>query len=144
VVGELTPKAPRLYQDVEIVVPGRPPTLNARRHWRAIAKDNENWKAVATADALDARKGWESKHGLRWRPLRTARLTVTFIVPDHRRRDWDNLISTMKPELDGFVAAGILVDDSTDVISFIRFEVEYEKGVSATRVRIEELDDAGE
>lgn len=133
-------KPARLFEDVDIFIPGRPPTLNARRHWRTVARDNEEWKAIVEGKATAVREAWEARHGLRWRPLRVARLSVTFIVPDHRRRDWDNLISTMKPELDGIVAAGILVDDSTDVIGFIRFEVEYEKGITGTRFRIEELE----
>jgi Holliday junction resolvase RusA-like endonuclease len=141
VVGEADRKPPRLHQDLVVTVPGRPPSLNSRRHWRAIAADNETWKGSAILEVQAAKNAWESRHGLRWRPLRLVRMNVAFVVPDHRHRDWDNLISTMKPELDAFVAAQVIVDDSTDVILNIGFEVEFEKGITATRFEIRELDE---
>jgi hypothetical protein len=141
-VGELTPKAPRLYQDVEIRVDGRPPSLNSRRHWRQVAKDNADWKLATEEAATKVREAWESTHGLRWRTMKLVLLDVTFLVSTHGRRDWDNLTSTLKPELDGIVAAGIIADDSTDVIQRVAFEVQYEKGVTATLFRVRELDDA--
>ena len=38
--------------------------------------------------------------------------SVTFVLPDKRRRDLDNLVALVKPLLDGAVDAGIMVDDS--------------------------------
>jgi Holliday junction resolvase RusA-like endonuclease len=142
VVGELDKRPPRLHQDLTVTVDGRPPTLNSRRHWRAVAADNKTWKAAVTLTAQAQRNEWEAAHGLKWRPLRLATLHVVFLVPDRRRRDWDNLISTVKPEVDALVAAGVIVDDSTEVVQTITFEVDYEKGVTATRFVVMELDDA--
>ena len=140
-VGELDPKPARLFQMIEIVIEGRPPTLNSRRHWRAVAADNKAWKGTVTGEARKAVGEWERRHGLRWRPLRLCALSVIFIVKDRRSRDWDNLISTVKPELDGLVEAGVILDDSSDVIQTVIFQIAYEKGVTETRFVVRELDD---
>ncbi len=140
-VGELNPKPPRLFQTLDVLVDGRPPSLNARRHWRAIAADNRTWKANVLIVALDRKHSWEQAHGLRWRPLRLCTLNVIFYVGTKRARDWDNLISTIKPEIDALVEAGIIVDDSNEVIQSIAFFIEYEKGTTATLFTIRELDE---
>lgn len=100
---------------------GRPETPNARRHWRDIAHEAALWKAVAEQAASDARREWEAKHGLAWRPVTRAVVSVAFGLPDRRTRDLDNLIASCKPLLDGIVAAGALVDDSITVIQKIEF-----------------------
>ena|SRR3990167_3202428 len=41
---------------------------------------------------------------------------VTFFVPDRRRRDTDNLMTSLKAAWDGIVDAGILKDDSSDLL----------------------------
>ncbi|GAI59902.1 unnamed protein product [marine sediment metagenome] len=43
-----------------------------------------------------------------------AKLSLTFVFPEHRRRDRDNLLSRFKPGLDGIVASGLLVDDDAE------------------------------
>ena len=117
---------------VTIRVEGRPPTPNARRHWRGIATDNAHWKEVgrrATIAALPAG----------WRPLDRCRMTVLFIVPDHRDRDDDNLIAAQKPCLDGIVRGGAILDDSRRVIVEREYlGQEYRKGESATVYTITE------
>jgi len=112
-----------ILQEITIRVPGRPPTANARRHWRSVARDNETWKNSTTHTAEQAKHEWEARHGLKWRPLRLADLTVVFGVHTRAVRDWDNLIGSIKPELDGIVAAGILLDDSIRVIRSISFAI---------------------
>jgi Holliday junction resolvase RusA-like endonuclease len=63
---------------------------------------------------------------------------VTFVVPDKRRRDLDNLVSSVKPQMDGIVDAGILRDDSLEVLSVVRYGWRYSKGESATEYVIRE------
>jgi Holliday junction resolvase RusA-like endonuclease len=67
-------------------------------------------------------------------------ISIEFVVPDRRRRDLDNLISGQKPCLDGIVAAGVIADDSTEVIRSVSYSVRYEKGVSETVYRITPLE----
>lgn len=79
----------------------RPPlTANQRMHWRkkaAITKD------VRTAARLAAH---------RIPDLGRCEVTLTWFVKDRRRRDADNLISTLKPLCDGLVDAGVVQDDT--------------------------------
>ncbi len=115
-----------------VTIPGRPPTPNARRHWRTTAADNKDWKDAAFAAAEAA------SDGTYWVAPKAARVRVTFIVPTRTRRDLDNLIASTKPLTDGLVACGVLRDDSTEAITEMTFGVEYRKGVAATEYRIEE------
>ncbi len=122
-----------------VTIPGRPPTPNARRHWRTTAADNKDWKDAAFAAGMDG----IFEHGLaghgEWpaKGIDRARVRVTFIVPTRTRRDLDNLIASTKPLTDGLVACGVLRDDSTEAITEMTFGVEYRKGVAATEYRIE-------
>jgi crossover junction endodeoxyribonuclease RusA len=118
-------------RSITITVPGRPPTPNARRHWRVTALDNDTWKGAARVVALEAKPD-------SWEPLDHAEVDVTFIVPDKRRRDLDNLVSSVKPQMDGIVDAGILRDDSLEVLSVVRYGWRYSKGESATEYVIRE------
>lgn len=121
-----------------IVIPGRPPTPNDRRHWRTVAKDNAVWKETArkaTADALP--DGWV--------PLERCRMAVVYLYPTRHEGDDDNWICAQKPCLDGIVAGGAIADDSRRVIRQRTYEAEYRKGVQATIYTIEplELDQVG-
>jgi len=60
--------------------------------------------------AVDARN--RSENPAHWRNLDHASVSVTFVLPNHRRRDLDNLIGSMKSGIDAVVRCGILVDDS--------------------------------
>lgn len=44
--------------------------------------------------------------------LNKAEFEYTFFFPDHRRRDFDNLLLTPKLINDGFVTANVLIDDN--------------------------------
>lgn len=51
--------------------------------------------------------------------------TVTFVVPDRRRRDEQNFLQMLKPAFDGLVDAGVLQDDNHEVFKVVatHFEV---------------------
>ncbi len=131
--------APRLAQELTVRIPGRPPTANARRHWHAIAKDNETWKHTTMISAGWAKHDWEARHGLKWAPLRHADVRVTFGLASRRAHDLDNLIGSIKPELDGIVAAGILIDDSIRVIRSVSFGWTLSKNDPYTEFEIVEV-----
>ena len=78
-------------------------------------------------------------------PFRKARIRVIFRAPDNRRRDFisGNLISSVKPAIDGLVDAGVLRDDRDGIIvemSLVRGENLPKLGQLIIQV-IEVLDD---
>lgn len=62
-------------------------------------------------------------------------VVVTLVVtpPDRRRRDLDGLAPTLKRMLDGIVRAGVIRDDSDDVVT----EVRIRRTVKGTDWRLE-------
>ena len=70
---------------------------------------------------------------LRIRDVRPLNVTITFILKDNRRHDWDNLLASFKAGIDGIVDAGLLPDD--DVRSWSP-TLRYEQGATAA-VRVE-------
>lgn len=125
---------PSLEGTLRIQIPGRPPTPNARFGNRfAQASATKRWRADARLIALDVvnRSGWRA-------PSR-ARLLITFIVPDNRPRDTDNLVSSVKPLIDGLVDAGALIGDKSSVLEWEKPAISVVRGVSATEFRIEIL-----
>lgn len=127
--------------DVNLVVtiPGRPPTPNngPRNNWAAAAAERKQWRGDAHKIARDAvnRAGWERAD--------LVRVHVVFVVPTHGRRDWSNLIASLKPLEDGLVDAGVMLDDSLDVIQSYTFGHRYERGIAATEFHVERVDAGG-
>jgi len=57
--------------------------------------------------------------------LPRAHITITWVAKDKRRRDIDNLFASMKPYIDGLVAASVIADDSADHVTY---SLQYERG----------------
>ena len=72
----------------------------------------------------------------RGKPLERATVTVTFVVPDLRRRDKDNLIAASKAWRDGLVKAGVIADDSWGFIREVYPDIVYSKGESKTIIEV--------
>jgi crossover junction endodeoxyribonuclease RusA len=71
------------------------------------------------------------------RPYERAHITITWVAKDKRRRDTDNLFSSMKAYIDGLVEVGLLTDDSADRVSYT---LRYEQGDKAnTIIEVEEI-----
>jgi len=122
---------------LRIQIPGRPPTPNTRFGNRyAQASETKRWRRTAWGIALDVvnRTGWRA-------PAK-ARLLITFIVPDNRPRDTDNLVSSVKPLIDGLVDAKALVGDKSSVLEWEKPIIEVVRGVRATEFLIEVIDPA--
>ena len=92
---------------LEIALPGLPPkefSGNARVHYLVrhaagvIARD----EVIAQVNAYGYNQG----------TLDEPVVEIRWGLPDKRRRDWDNLIASTKPHIDGLVHAGVLKDDS--------------------------------
>lgn len=104
---------------LELPFPPKELSPNSRVHWRQKAKVIAEYRQDC---------GWASKPSpfddlVWWRehtPLKPpVRATVTFVVPDRRKRDMDNLLAMLKPAWDGLTDAGLLEGDDSE-----RFSVE--------------------
>ena len=67
-----------------------------------------------------------------------ASLTYRFTLPNHRRRDLDNMLSAMRPCTNALVSLGIIPDDSTKYLAQVHVEARYEKGMSRTEIELKE------
>jgi hypothetical protein len=121
---------------LRIEIPGLPPfacSQNARLDKYARARAVKDYRQQVRYAAIDVRNRSECPG--RWKGLDYARVDVTFVVPDNRRRDKTNMASAFKPALDGIVDAGILVDDSWQHCDD-QYHVRMEKGQSRTIVEV--------
>lgn len=101
---------PRYDRTWEIRLPWTavPISLNGREHWRAKAAKVAAVRAsthLAVAVATFAAT----------MPERID-VTLTYYPRDKRRRDADNLVATLKACCDGIVDAGVVADDTPDLM----------------------------
>jgi Holliday junction resolvase RusA-like endonuclease len=83
----------------------RPPlTANQRLHHLRRAEITRNTRRATS---------WLARHIPN---LGRCEVTLTWTVTDHRRRDSDNLVPTLKAICDGLVDAGITTDDTPDLM----------------------------
>lgn len=84
-----------------------PPTTNGSHgHWRKKAKIAKQWRQLTLALAI--------RNGIPPKPLEKADLVLTrfsAVEPDY-----DNLVISFKPVIDGLRDAGVLTDDKMSVI----------------------------
>jgi len=110
----------------------RPPiTANKSYHWREKARLT---KDIRQATALLAH---------RIPPLGKCRVSLVWVVTDGRRRDGgENVTPTLKPMIDGLVDAGVVLDDTPDLVTrdmpFIQ-RINKEEGVAHMQLRIEKI-----
>ena len=103
---------------LSISIPSLPPAsygANKARgaHWGRQYQDSHGKRgAIEQIKALVLEQGWQGP------ALDRATVTVTFGLPDKRRRDPGGLQERMKPWFDGLVEAGVLTDDSLKEIGW--------------------------
>ena len=90
---------------VRLPWPNKVLSPNARVHWstRAVAVKKAKQDAYVLANYALSRSDV-----ILAAPLH---VSIIFCPPDRRRRDWDNLIASLKPALDG-ISIAIKIDDS--------------------------------
>jgi Holliday junction resolvase RusA-like endonuclease len=98
-------------------LPDRNLSPNARLHHMAIYQAKLSAKEEMYLRVME--------HGRPSKPFEKAHITMTWIAKDKRRRDIDNLFSSMKGYIDGLVFAGVLVDDNADRVGYT---LHYERG----------------
>lgn len=107
-------RSPNIVAAVTLPWPSSDLSPNARVHWRrkhAFAQKARNdARLLCLAEGIRG-LGWDHAH-----------VSVTFHAPDNRRRDSDNLLSSLKSALDG-IADATGIDDSRWSIQIERGEV---------------------
>ena len=106
----------RLMLRIELPFPPAKLNPNARHHWKALLKVKETYgqQCFLLANAARRSASWVPAKG-------EIPLTITYVVPDRRKRDRDNLLAASKRGLD-MVAKALGVDDSQFEPNTIRRE----------------------
>lgn len=81
---------------------------NHRAHWAPLASAKRLYRKACANQAL--------LQGVRRIEAERLKVHLCFVPPDRRRRDWDNMIASMKSGFDGLVDV-LGVDDSRWVVS---------------------------
>ena len=115
-----------------------PPELspNVKKHHMVKARAVRQYRWECNLDARNQAFGdWKGPVSPLTSPVKA---TVTFVVPDKRRRDTDNLMAALKPLWDGLRDARVLVDDSHEHLRHGEPSVRVEKGQRYVLVTLEE------
>jgi len=118
---------------------------NSRMHWRKKAKVTADYREECgwTAKAFIADQCpycgplSKSRHLALTPPVRAV---VTFVVPDRRPRDMDNLLASLKAAWDGLTDAGVLTGDDAARFAVERSGIRYEKGERFVEVELWSLE----
>lgn len=89
---------------IHIPLAKNPLSLNGREHWRTKAKHTKQWREFAGLSAK------------RFPALDACDVTLTWFVTTSHRRDEDNLYPLLKALCDGLVDAGVVSDDTPDLM----------------------------
>lgn len=126
-----------MTREINLTIPGLPPMNTSDRvsPW-AHRKLKKNWESHVCVAVLEALGRWPEA------PFQRARVTITRCSTSEP--DFDNLVQGGKFLLDGLKVAGVIVDDSPDVIG--RPDYHWESappGKGCVRIRVESIDEGG-
>jgi len=109
---------------MRIEVPQLPPfssSPNWRGFWPERHKAGKVYHGAVFYCCVDARnRGY--LQGMSF-PFIKARLDLTFVFPEQRRRDSDNLLARFKPGQDAIVDAGLVIDDDTEHLEIGKVDI---------------------
>lgn len=93
---------------VSVVIPGCPDVnMNSRLHFRARAEAIKNWRLTALYSFRRCRP---------IKPFRKVNIKIVrYFTEKYKFRDYDNLVTSMKPLIDGAVDARVMIDDNYQV-----------------------------
>ena len=98
-------------------------------HWSTRQKKLQNAQTMV----------WASAKYARLTPVADrARLTITLVFPNRRRRDTDNLYARVKGCVDGLVRGGWIVDDDTEHLD-LQVQAVVEHGHTRTELLLESI-----
>jgi crossover junction endodeoxyribonuclease RusA len=113
---------------VSLPWPPKAASPNARAHWAAVHRARSRYRADARILALAA---GARDTGKTLPPNAALHVTLRVCPPDKRRRDWDNIIASLKSGLDG-IADALGVDDSR-----FRLSIEMAEPVAGGRIDVQ-------
>mgnify|MGYP001051472559 CR=1 FL=1 len=97
---------------------------NSRAGWRERHKEAKVYHDAVFYCCVDARnRAWIVGADAVAFPFVKARLDLTFVFPEYRRRDLDNTLSRAKPCLDAIVHSGLLLDDDAEHLEIGKVEI---------------------
>jgi crossover junction endodeoxyribonuclease RusA len=121
---------------MRIEVPMLPPkelSPNARVHWAVKDRARAELHRAVYYCCMEARHKFNSL------PIRKAKLDLTFVFAQKRKRDIDNLRASFKAGQDALVNAGLIVDDSSEFLELGAINIEIDKTRSPlTIIELEE------
>lgn len=75
-----------------------------------------------------------------WQPFNRVRIDLTFVYPEYRRRDRDNIVSRAKSGIDAIVDAALLLDDDAEHLEIWKVDILVDPGrAPLTIIGLEEL-----
>ena len=126
--------------NIRIEVTQLPPVSsspNWRGHWAERYQAAMAYRDAVYYSCVDARNRAIASGTL---AFVRAKLSLTFVFPERRRRDRDNLLSRFKPGLDGIVASGLVVDDDAEHLEISNVDIVVDpKRAPLTIIEIREM-----
>lgn len=121
---------------VKVWIPFHPKGGNWRKraHWRSIRREDDQWKNTAYVCGLKSANLYKSAK----LPFGQCIVTVTYIYPKRRRRDWDNMAGELKGIFDGLTGV-IWADDSTDCIVELKQRILMQSARDGLLIEVEPL-----
>ena len=140
-VKEMAERISELEVNMRIEVTQLPPVSsspNWRGHWGEKYTSAKVYHNAVFYCCVGARNK-ASLRGMEF-PFIKARLNLTFIFLEQRRRDRDNLIARFKPGLDAIVDAGLLLDDDAEHLEIGKVDILVDpERAPLTIIELEEL-----
>ena len=97
------PLPPHRYIEIQLELPPRELSPNARPHYMAKARKTKKYRQTVAMLARLKRPE---------RPWKNALVLTTWYFKTNRRRDRDNLLASMKSAFDGLADGGVVEDDA--------------------------------
>jgi len=93
---------------IELPLPHKNLSPNSRCHWRAKAAATKKARSESRLITMDAMNRSDCAEWF-WP---AAKVRAVFYFKDHRKRDRDNALSSLKAHFDGLADAGLISNDS--------------------------------
>lgn len=120
-------------------VPPSSSSPNARAHWAKRYRDTLGKRGYAEAvfyECLDLRNQMEAAARQPLEPFKKARLDLTFVFAQRRRRDPDNYLAATKSAIDALVKAGLLIDDNASHLTIGQIKLAINKDLAPLTVLV--------
>lgn len=107
------------------LLPGEELSPNARHFWASKYTAGKTYHDAVFYCCVDAQN--RGIAGGQEFPFTRAKLSLTFVFPEHRRRDLDNFTSMAKPAIDAIVGSALILDDDSEHLEIGEVKIEVDK-----------------